>query len=160
VEQMKKLLMLCGVAVLLIGIGACGGGSNNNSAPTPGATTPGGATATGPGGTASPGTISPRLPRLPRVANPQGAIKGLTLGTCNTGAGTQKVTGQVKSPARNRADFLVSVAWTTDRGDVLGRGYAVIRNVPGGASRPFAISAKVADGATRCVPNVQYGRIA
>lgn len=153
---LKRSLGLAGAVVLLTALGACTGSDDDDANRSPAASPDGSPTQT-----ATPGVISPTgLPRPPRVTNPQGGIRGLTLGTCRVDAGEQRVTGQVRSPAANTADFLVSVAWTTDRGDVLGRGFAVIRNVPAGATRPFEITATVADGATRCVPNVQFGQIA
>ena len=42
----------------------------------------------------------------------------------------------------------------------MGRGFAVLQDVEPGATESFEIQAKVAKGATLCVPGVVYGTIA
>ena len=107
-----------------------------------------------------PGNVSPTdLPTLPAVKDEQGAIKDLTLGDCATEAGKQTVSGEITSSADKAADYLISVSWTTAAGDVMGRGYKVLKGVNPGDTARFKIRADVADGATQCVPGVVYGKV-
>jgi hypothetical protein len=108
-----------------------------------------------------PGNVSPgNLPKVPEVQGAQGAINALTLGDCETEAGKQTVTGEITSSAKKSADYLVTLSWTTSDSDVMGRGFAVLQDVAPGATEAFEIQAKVAKGATLCVPGVVYGTIA
>ncbi len=108
-----------------------------------------------------PGNVSPDdLPTIPQVKGETGAIGALTLGDCATDAGPQTVSGEITSPAKKSADYLVTVSWTTSDSDVMGRGFAVLQDVEPGATEEFEIHAKVAKGATQCVPGVVYGTIA
>ncbi len=107
-----------------------------------------------------PANVSPSdLPEVPVVKNERGAIKDLTLGDCDTAAGDQTVTGEITSTAKFAVDYLVTVSWTTDAGDVMGRGFAVIPDVKPGSTEAFEISAEVKDGATQCVKGASHGRI-
>jgi hypothetical protein len=104
--------------------------------------------------------ISPQdMPTPPNVGKPKGAVAALSLGTCPTDAGEQTVTGSITSPAKAATDFLVVINWATEAGDVMGRGFTVLRDVKPGEKRELSITAKVAKGAKRCVPFVQYGTI-
>ena len=112
-------------------------------------------------GNVDPGNVSPgNLPKVPKVQGAQGAIGALTLGDCETEAGTQTVTGEITSSAKKSADYLVTLSWTTSDSDVMGRGFAVLQDVAPGATEAFEIQAKVAKGASLCVPGVVYGTIA
>jgi hypothetical protein len=107
-----------------------------------------------------PANVSPpNLPKVPQVKGEKGAIDALTLGECETDAGQQTVTGEITSPAKKSADFLITVSWTTSDSDVMGRGFAVLQDVEPGDTEEFEISAKVAEGATQCVPGVVFGTI-
>lgn len=107
-----------------------------------------------------PSNVSPDdLPEIPTVKGKKGAIDALTLGECATEPGRQSVTGEITSPAKKSADYLVTVSWTTSDSDVMGRGFAVLRDVTPGATEEFEIEATVAEGATQCVPGVVFGTI-
>jgi hypothetical protein len=108
-----------------------------------------------------PSNVSPgNLPAIPEVQGARGAIDALTLGDCETEAGKQTVSGDITSSAKRPADYLVTLSWTTSDSDVMGRGFAVLQDVAPGATEEFEIQAKVAKGATLCVPGVVYGTIA
>jgi hypothetical protein len=94
------------------------------------------------------------------VADAKGDIRDLTLGECKTDAGQQTVSGSLTSTQTATADFLVTVSWTNATGDVMGRGYSVLKKVAPGQTVKFDIKAKVAAGATQCVKGVEYGTIA
>jgi len=107
-----------------------------------------------------PADVSPAgLPDIPEVLDAQGAIGDLSLGDCETQAGRRTVTGEVVSTATEAADYLVTLSWTTSDGDVMGRGFAVLRDVPPGTSERFTIKATVAEGATLCVPGLVHGTV-
>lgn len=104
--------------------------------------------------------ISPQdLPTPPSVAKAKGAVAALKLGKCALTPGKQTVKGRIASTAKSTTDYLVVVNWSTEKGDVMGRGYTVLKNVKPAEKRRLAITAKVADGAKRCVPFVQYGTV-
>lgn len=108
-----------------------------------------------------PSRVSPSdLPTPPVVADAKGAIRDLTLGECKTDAGEETVSGSVTSTQTATADYLVTVSWTNATGDVMGRGYSVLKKVAPGQTVKFDIKAKVAAGATQCVKGVEYGTIA
>ena len=108
-----------------------------------------------------PSRVSPTdLPTPPVVTDAKGAIRDLTLGECKTDAGQQSVSGSLTSTQPTTADFLVTVSWTNATGDVMGRGYSVLKKVATGQTVTFEIKAKVAAGATQCVKGVEYGTIA
>ena len=86
--------------------------------------------------------------------------RDLTLGECKTDAGQESVSGSITSTQSATADFLVTVSWTNATGDVMGRGYSVLKKVAPGQTVTFEIKAKVAAGATQCVKGVEYGTIA
>jgi hypothetical protein len=116
------------------------------------------ATPTGP--SVDPSRVSPTdLPTAPTVKDPQGDVKDLTLGECKTEAGEQVVTGELTSTLPGPKDFLVTVSWTTASGDVMGRGFTVIKALAPGKATKFEIKATVAPGATQCVKGVEYGTI-
>lgn len=107
-----------------------------------------------------PSRVSPTdLPTPPTVKDAKGDIKDLTLGECGTTAGQQTVKGSLTSSVDAVADFLVTVSWTTATGDVMGRGFAVVKALAPGKTESFEITAKVAPGATQCVKGVEYGTI-
>lgn len=106
-----------------------------------------------------PGRVSPSLKPLPDVNTTGGAIKDLTLDECATAPGEQTVTGKLKSSQDKKHDFLVTISWTTATGDVMGRGFQVVKGLEPGESEDIKITAKVADGATQCVSGVTYGKI-
>jgi hypothetical protein len=107
-----------------------------------------------------PDKVSPTdLPKIPVLKKEQGgAIKDLELGDCDTDKGEQVVSGTLTSSAGKPADFLVTVSWTTGSGDVMGRGFKLVKGLAPGESVDFDIEAQVADGATQCVPGVVYGK--
>ena len=107
-----------------------------------------------------PANVSPSdLPDVPALKRERGgAIKDLELGECATDKGKQEVAGTITSSLEKKADYLVTVSWTTSSGDVMGRGFAVLKGVAPGASEDFTIEAKVAGGATQCVSGVVYGK--
>lgn len=108
----------------------------------------------------NPSNVSPSdLPVPPKVKKEKGAITDLTMGECDTKAGQQSIDGELKSSAKQAADFLVTVSWTTSGGDVMGRGFKVFQDLAPGQSVKFTIKAKVAEGATQCVKGVSYGVI-
>jgi hypothetical protein len=108
-----------------------------------------------------PSRVSPTdLPTPPVVKDAKGAVRDLTLGECKTDAGNETLSGSLKSSQDATADFLVTVSWTTATGDVMGRGYSVLKKVAPGQTVTFEIKAKVAAGATQCVKGVEYGTIA
>jgi hypothetical protein len=108
-----------------------------------------------------PSNVSPDgLPTIPEVKGAKGDIGALTLGECHTEAGRQTVTGEVTSSAAKSTDYLVTLSWTTGDSDVMGRGFAVVRDLEPGATEGFTIKAAVAKGAAQCVPGVVYGNVA
>lgn len=122
------------------------------------------APAAGPAGTPTSidtSRISPTgMPTPPQVKDAKGDIKDLTVGQCATGAGQQTVTGELKSTLSAAADFLVTISWTNATGDVMGRGFQVVKALEPGKSEKIEITAKVGAGATQCVTGVEYGTIA
>ena len=106
-----------------------------------------------------PAGSASELPDPPRVEDAVGAIDALELGACETGAGEQTVTGTVTGVAPT-TDYLVTVSWTTDDGELRGRGWAVVRGLPPKEKADVTISATVAEGATTCIPGVVYGTVA
>lgn len=142
-----KHVLTKSVAVLAAGLVFAGCG-----APAPGPTTA--------APSVDPARVSPTdLPAPPVVKDAQGAIRDLALGACETRAGKQTVKGELKSSQAAPADFLVTVSWTTASGDVMGRGYQVVRNLAPGETKKLTITATVADGAVQCVKGVQFGTI-
>lgn len=97
------------------------------------------------------------LPRVPQLRQAQGAVADLDHEDCETGAGQQQVTGTVENTAPRSRDFVITMNWTNRSFDVVGRGVAVLEDVEPGVAIPWEISANVADGASRCVPNVLRG---
>ena len=111
-------------------------------------------------GSVDPGNVSPSdLPEVPTLKKERGgAITDLDLGECATDPGQQEVSGTITSSQDKPADYLVTVSWTTSSGDVMGRGFALLKRLGPGESQDFTIKAKVAKGATQCVPGVVYGK--
>lgn len=141
-KKIISTLLGLGMAATLA---ACG-----TSAPTPSPTSV----------SVDPSRVSPTdLPTPPVVKDAKGDIKDLTLGECGTAAGQQTVKGSLTSSVDATADFLVTVSWTTATGDVMGRGFAVVKKLAPGKTESFEITAKVAPGATQCVKGVEYGTI-
>lgn len=156
---LPSLLLLAALAVS----GCSGSDGSDGAAPDDDATTSG--SSDGPGATDTPSegeaTISPDLPRAPKVVDAEGAAGDLVWDAekCGTDAGRQTVRGAVKNSTGKSADYLINISWINDRGDTLGRGLAVVDDVRPGRTVDFALTAKVADGADQCVPNVLRGVI-
>jgi hypothetical protein len=145
----QKLATVMVVALMAAAATACSGDDEPSAKKSPDAAE-----------SVDPANVSPSdLPKVPKVKKPKGAINDLTLGDCETDAGRQTVTGELTSSAEKQADFLVTISWTTGSSDVMGRGFAVLRDVEPGATEEFEIEAKVAKGATQCVPGVVYGTV-
>lgn len=144
-------------AALAFGAAGCTSDGSGGDGPSPSAS--GGTKGGSDSPTADPSNVSPPLKKVPKVKRAKGAIKDLTLGECNTDAGKQSVTGSITSSAAKTVDYLVTVSWTTPTSDVMGRGFAVLRDVSPGQTVEFTIEAKVQDGAERCVPGVVFGTI-
>ncbi len=151
--QALSALMIAGAMVFASG---CSGDDtpSDSSSETSGA-----AASAAPTEGVDPAKVSPKLKKLPVVKKAKGGIRDLELGKCATDAGSQTVKGTITSSAKKSADYLVTVSWTTGAGDVMGRGFAVMQDVAPGDSVDFSITAKIKDGATRCVPGVTYGAI-
>lgn len=142
-----KRVFVAAVATLGFALAGCSG-----TTPTP--------TAPNSGPAVDPARVSPTdLPVPPTVTKPQGAITDLTLGECGTEPGEQTVKGELKSSQKATADFLVTISWTTATGDVMGRGFTVVKGLAPGATKKFTITAKVAPGAVQCVKGVEFGTI-
>lgn len=113
-----------------------------------------------PAASVDPADVSPTgLPEIPEVEDAQGAIGDLSLEDCETKPGHRRVTGEVVSTAAEAADYVVTLSWTTSDGDVMGRGFTVLRDVLPGTSERFTIKATVAEGATLCVPGLVHGTV-
>lgn len=154
-------LIVSAVLALAIALTACSD-DEPEADPSP-SSTGSGAGSDEPSATESvdPANVSPDdLPSIPTVEDEQGDIGALTIGECPTGAGQRKVAGEVTSSATETTDYLVTLSWTTADSDVMGRGFAVLRDIEPGATEEFTIRAKVAKGATQCVPGVVHGTIA
>ncbi|MFT3970800.1 MAG: hypothetical protein QM695_11120 [Micropruina sp.] len=144
---MKRVLTAAVAAALGFALVGCSGTAPE---PTPSAS----------GAAVDPARVSPtNLPVPPMVKDPQGAISDLTLGECATKPGEQKVKGTLTSSQKASADFLVTISWTTATGDVMGRGFTVVKGLAPGATKKFTITAKVAPGAVQCVKGVEFGTI-
>lgn len=140
------------IAVLTAGtlLTGCTAGGSTPPAPTPTAPT-----------TPDTQKISPaNLPQPPKLRKPKGAVKDTTFGDCATAAGNQQVSGTIKNTAEDAQDFVITMNWTNDTYDVLGRGIAVVRRLDAGQSANFTLKARVATGATTCTPNVVGGELA
>jgi hypothetical protein len=150
----KKTISLALAAGLLAGVMA-GCSSDDGKGPDGEGSSPS-ASSTG----VDPANVSPSdLPAVPTLKKEQGgAVKDLQLGDCATDSGKRSVKGTITSSLDKKADYLVTVSWTTSTGDVMGRGFALLKGVGPGDSQEFTIRAKVADGATQCVPGVVYGK--
>ena len=112
------------------------------------------------GASVDPSRVSPTdLPTPPTITDSKGDVKDLVLGDCKTAAGEQVVTGELTSTLTTPQDFLVTVSWTTASGDVMGRGFKVLKALEPGKKTSFEIKATVAPGATQCVKGVEYGTI-
>lgn len=151
-EASSAKILAAGTVCLAVLCACSGSGDDGNSAEQP-SESPSASTVDTSG-------VSPQnLPTPPDVRKATGAVSALKLNDCPVSPGNHKVTGSIKSSASSTADYLVVVNWSTDEGDVMGSGYTVLRNVKPGEKRQLAITAKVAEGASKCVPFVQYGEI-
>ena len=142
------------VPVLLLGLAAC----SDDGAPGDGGTT--GADA--PSGSPTERTTSPpNLPKEPTVRHSVGAVADVSWdqSTCGTAAGKQTVEGTLTNPTKDRLGYVVTMSWTNDTNDVLGRGIAVVRGARPDEETPWELTGKVVDGATRCVIKVVRGDI-
>lgn len=135
---------------LALGLVGCSSDKQQPASDTP-------AAATTPSGV-DPARVSPTLKPLPDVSTTGGAIRDLKLGECATSPGEQTVKGELTSSQKRKHDFLVTVSWTTATGDVMGRGFQLVKGLAPGQSKDIKITAKVADGATQCVTGVTYGK--
>ena len=149
----NRLTLPCAALALAAALTACSGDDEEPSAEkSPSASDP---------ASVEPSNVSPsNLPKVPEVQGAKGAIGDLALGDCKTEAGKQRVSGEITSSAEKSADYLVTLSWTTTDSDVMGRGFAVLEDVEPGATEAFEIRAKVAEGASLCVPGVVYGTVA
>lgn len=148
---MKRSVTVGLALVLMGGVALTGCTKAADPAPTPESSVP----------AVDPSRVSPTdLPTPPVVKDAKGAVRDLTLGECKTEAGQQSVTGSLTSTQAATADFLVTISWTNATGDVMGRGYSVVKKLAPGKTEKFTITAKVAAGATQCVKGVEYGTIA
>ncbi len=100
------------------------------------------------------GQCHPQL--RPRATDIAGATITYTFDVKNAG----NVTGELKSSLSATADFLVTISWANATGDLIGRGFQVVKAREPGKSEKIEITAKVGAGATRCVTGVEYGTTA
>jgi len=145
------------LAALLSTLGACSGdgGGDDDEPPAPDSTNSPSDTDVTAGQTISP----PDLPVPPTLKNEKGAVADISYDACATESGDQRVSGTVQNSSRSRTDYVITFNWINDGFDVLGRGVAVVRDVPAGKSKRWDLSAKVSDGATQCAPNVKRGQL-
>jgi hypothetical protein len=118
------------------------------------------------GCTAPPPSIDPTrvvpadLPVPPPVENAREAKGDLaSISECSTEPGEQTVSGRITSSQKQTIDYLVTVNWTTDTGELQGRGFVVVPQVQPGETERFMFEAQVAPGATQCVVEVQAGTL-
>lgn len=149
---MKRSLIRGAVAAMAVALALTG---------CTGGTTAPGESETPSGPSVDPARVSPTdLPTPPVIQDPKGAITDLTTGDCHTEPGEQKVDGKLTSSQKTTADFLVTISWATATGDVMGRGFKLVKNLAPGQTKEFTIKAKVAEGATQCVKGVEFGSVA
>lgn len=148
---MKRSVTVGLALALMGGLALTGCTKSADAGPTPEVSVP----------AVDPSRVSPTdLPTPPVVKDSKGAIRDLTLGECKTDAGQQSVSGSLTSTQEATADFLVTISWTNATGDVMGRGFTVVKKLAPGKTEKFTITAKVSPGATQCVKGVEYGTIA
>ncbi|WP_300677952.1 hypothetical protein [Nocardioides sp.] len=155
IERIHRSATLGASAVAVLALtAACG--SEAATSPAPSASPTSGSVSTSPSGTADPGAISPTdLASVPTLQGARGAISDLAGQQCNVGSGHQVARAEITSSATGTADYLVTVSWTTNAGDVLARGYDRLAGVAAGEQRKVTIKAKVPAGARRCVWGVE-----
>ncbi len=149
------------VPPLLLGLGLGAGlaGCSGGDDPLPQKGSPTDATSS-PSQTRSENTISPpNLPEPPAVIDGAGAVADVTYEECASATGTQSVSGQVTNPTKKTVSYVIVFNWTNDTSDVLGRGFAVVRDLGGAKTADWKLSAKVSEGATQCVPHAERGQV-
>jgi hypothetical protein len=106
--------------------------------------------------------ISPDdMPAIPVVKRPQGIIADTKMDACSTEPGKVEANGTVKNSSKKPRDLAVVVSWTSGSGgDVVGRGVATFKSVPGGDTKKWSVEATVkADAAVQCVVTAQAGTL-
>lgn len=79
--------------------------------------------------------------------------------SCPIEPGEQTTGGTLTNPTKDRTGYLVQVAWTTAAGDVLGRGFDVVRGADPDEETDWEVTAEVPEGVTQCVLTVERGVI-
>lgn len=104
--------------------------------------------------------ISPTdLPEVPELAEPTGARDQLVLDDCPVGSGPQQVRGRFTNTADEAVDVVVTISWTNDGADVLGRAVGRLEEVGAAQEAPVELQGRVAEGVSRCVVNVRVGSL-
>lgn len=143
-----------GVGSLLLVLGGCNGADDDQKDTKPTAKPSATATAV------DQDRVAPTdLPTLPKLDDPQGAVKDVTYGECETKEGTRSVEGKVKNSTDDAQDYVITFNWINDTSDVRGRGFTVVKDLGPGESSDWTVTAEVASGATQCVPNVRRGTL-
>lgn len=109
-----------------------------------------------------PPSITPAdVPEPPRINQAKGAVADVEWdqASCPLEAGEQSTSGTLTNPTPNRTGYLVQVAWTTAGGDVLGRGFDVVRGARPDEETEWEVTAEVPEGVTQCVITVERGVI-
>lgn len=99
------------------------------------------------------------LPVAPALLTPTSVVNDLTLGACPGKAGEHTLTGSFKATANKAQDYVLAVTWTDDKNAVKGRAVQIFADVSPGSSESFELSAKVGEGATRCIPALTAGTL-
>ena len=99
------------------------------------------------------------LPKIPDLADSEGAVSDLELDDCSVEPGGQRVSGTITNSATKVRDYVVVISWANENSDVRGRAVVVERGVKPGQERSFRATADVAPGADQCVPNVRAGKM-
>ncbi|GMA21120.1 hypothetical protein MM440_01475 [Arsenicicoccus piscis] len=125
----------------------------------------------GSGGDAAPSTaasakvtindagISPKdLATPPALKDVEGARKDLTMdGQCDTKLGDQKVTGTLKSSAKEARDYVIVINWVHGS-DVMGRAVKLLEKVQPGQEVKVELTTKLTKAADGCTVNVTRGQ--
>lgn len=87
----------------------------------------------------------------------EGAIKDWKMdGQCDTKIGDQKVTGTIKSSAKEAKDYVVVVNWVHGS-DVMGRAVKLVEKVEPGKEVKVELATKLTKAADGCTVNVTRG---
>lgn len=102
--------------------------------------------------------ISPKDLATPVVLkNLEGARKDFTMdGNCDTKLGDQKVTGTIKSSAKEARDYVVTINWVHGS-DVMGRATKLVEAVEPGKDTRVELTTKLTKAADGCTVNVTRG---